>query len=416
MRKIQIGNSLFISFGKKINKNSNKKIKLMEDSIEKEELSAIYRCLKSGEYTQGRYVDEFERRFARWNGSKYSIMVNSGSSANLLIIAALKEKYKLKEGDEILVPNVTWPTTIYPVIQNGLVPVVCDVDESYAIDLKSIKKMVNKKTKAIFAVHLLGQPAKINEIKEFCDQNNLILIEDCCESMGAKLGGKKVGTFGEMGSFSLYFGHHITCFEGGIITTDDFETYDLLKSLRSHGWVRGTQREKNYADFKNQDYVFDVLGYNLRNTNVNASVGLVQLKRLDGFIQKRIRNHRYFLEKIKNLPLIPQKINFDETSSFAFGIILPNNEIRDLLLEELQKKGIECRPIVTGNLLRQPVFKNLNLKKDSQKMADIIHERGLYLPNNQFINFKKIDYMIWRIKELLISNLSNEINKNHKKQ
>ena len=380
---------------------SETRIKLMEDSITQDEISAINRCLESGMYTQGGLVEEFEKKFAEWNGSKHAIMVNSGSSANLLMVSLLKEKFGLKEGDEVLVPNVTWPTTVFPIIQNNLIPVICDVDESFNIDLNSIKKMKGERTKAIFVVHLLGQPANILEIRNFCDENNLLLIEDCCESLGSRKGEIKVGNFGMMGSFSFYFGHHITTFEGGMITTNDFEIYDLLKSIRSHGWIRGTNREKNYPDFKNKDYVFDSLGYNVRSTNLNAAIGLVQLEKLDGFIKKRIENHRHFLEKIKRLPIIPQKVDLNETSSFCLGILFPEKEQREYFLENLPKKGIECRPVVAGNLLKQPVFSRLNIKKDSETMADKIHYYGIYLPNNQFVDEKKIEYMVDTMEKLL---------------
>jgi len=399
-------------FGNKImlkeNLRNPNKIKLMEDSIDQEEIIAISDCLKSGNYTQGNVVEEFEKKFAEWNGSRYAIMVNSGSSANLLMISAIKEKFKLKEGDEILVPNVTWPTTVYPIIQNNLVPVFCDVDESFNISLDSIKKMVGEKTKAIFAVHLLGQPSKINEIRKFCKEKNILLLEDCCESLGANISGIKVGNFGLMGSFSFYFGHHMTTIEGGMITLDDFEIYDLLKSMRSHGWVKGTKRESKYTYLKNENFVFDVMGYNLRSTNFNAAIGLSQLKKLDSFIEQRKKNHEYFLTKIKDLPITPQKINMEETSSFSLGIILPKGKCRDYLLEKLPENGIECRPIVTGNLLKQPVFLKINSKKDSPIMADIIHDRGLYLPNNQFMNEKSVDKIVETIKDLLISSLFKE--------
>ena len=378
-----------------------REIKLMEDSITEEEISAINDCLKSGMYTQGKIVEEFENKFAEWNGSKYGVMVNSGSSANLLMIAAIKQKFELKPGDEIIVPSVTWPTTVYPIIQNGLSPVFCDVDDSFGIDLDSIRRMKGEKTKAIFAVHLLGQPAKIIEIKKFCEENNLILIEDCCESQGAKVEKTKVGNFGLMGSFSFYFGHHMTTIEGGMIVTDDFELYDLLKSLRSHGWVKGTKRYQNYAHLKNKDFIFDSEGYNLRSTNVNAAIGIIQLKKIDDSIKKRIENHRYFLERVNGLGLSVQRINLDETSSFCLAIILPDSNKRDYLLDNLKKKKIECRPIVAGNLLKQPVFYNKEFRKDVETVANNIHYNGLYLPNNQFIGREEIDYIIDMIKKLL---------------
>ncbi len=380
-------------------------IKLMEDMITEEEIDEVTNCLRSGEYTQGKLVDSFEKKFAAWNGSKYGVMINSGSSANLLMVLMLKQKYGLKDGDEVIVPAVTWPTTIYPVFQNNLVPVFCDVDTGFNLDINSIKKMVSDKTKAIFLVHLLGQPAKLDEIKQFCQEKKIVLIEDCCESVGAKFKNVKVGNFGVMGSFSFYFGHHMTTIEGGMIVTDDFEVYDLLKSARSHGWVKGSARTELYPDFENKDFLFDMEGYNLRSTNLNAAIGLVQLNKLDGWISKRIENHRYFLEKIKQKGLDygfgHQQVNLDETSSFSLAIIFNTKEERDYILKNLAVKEVESRPIVAGNLLRQPVFKSKGFRADKTLQADLIHEKGIYLPNNQFMDEEKIDYMLVSIKELL---------------
>src|SRR3989344_1066285 len=238
-------------------------IRLMEDSFTEKEFIAVMNCLKSGEYTKGRLVEEFEKKFAEWNSSKYAVMVNSGSSANLLMAFMLKEYFGLKDGDEVIVPCVTWPTTIYPLFQNNLIPVLCDVDESFNLDLSSLQRMVSSKTKAVFLVHLLGQPARIAEIQQVCHEHKLILLEDGCESLGAKYSGKKIGNFGVMGSFSFYFGHHLTTIEGGMITTDDFKLADLLKSARSHGWVRNSARKEFYPEFKTQYFLFDMIGYNL---------------------------------------------------------------------------------------------------------------------------------------------------------
>lgn len=376
------------------------RIKLMENAILEDEIKAVVDCLNSGQHTQGELVSRFEKNFASWNGSKYAVMVNSGSSANLLMIFMLKEKYGLKDGDEVLVPSITWPTTIYPVIQNNLVPVFCDVDESFNLDVESMKRMISKKTKAVFLVHLLGQPANLKEIKEICDENDLLLLEDCCESTGAKFKGIKVGNFGVMGSFSFYYGHHMTTIEGGMIVTNDFETNDLLKSARSHGWIRDSARIDKYTSYENKQFVFDMLGYNLRSTNVNAAIGLVQLSKLDKFIEVRLNNHKYFLEKITSAKLGCQKVNLQETSSFSFGLLFKNRKERTHILNSLLSKGIESRPIVAGNLLRQPVFKKMNLKSDKTPMADFIDDCGIYLPNNQFINPEKIDFMLKCIKEI----------------
>lgn len=360
-------------------------------------------CLRSGQYTQGKLVEEFEQKFAQWNGSRYAVMVNSGSSANLLMAFMLKHKFGLQDGDEVIVPCVTWPTTIYPLIQNNLVPVFCEVDEGFNLDQDSLNRMLSPKTKAVFLVHLLGQPAKIEEIRRICEKNNLLLIEDCCESLGAVYQGKKVGNFGKMGSFSFYFGHHMTTIEGGMIVTDDEEIYDLLKSARSHGWVRGSQRQHLYSQYENKNFLFDMLGYNLRSTNLNAALGLVQLAKLDESIKIRIENHRYFLEKVKPLRLKLQQITLDETTSFCFAILFGSKAERDYILRNISAKEIESRPTVAGNLLKQPVFLSFDQRKmraDRTPLADEIHDCGIYLPNNQFMTKEKIDYMIDSIQQL----------------
>lgn len=378
----------------------------MHDSITVEEIKAVNECFRSGFYTQGKVVEEFESRFAQWNGSSYAVMVNSGSSANLLMVQILKEKHGLADGDEILVPAVTWPTTIYPVIQHNLIPVICDVDESFNISINSMKRMLTEKTKALFLVHLLGQPANLREIVSFCKEKNLILLEDSCESLGAEYEGKKVGNFGVMSSFSFYFGHHITTIEGGMITTNDKETYDLLKSARSHGWVRDSPRAENFkAKYNNVNFVFDMLGYNLRSTNLNAAIGLVQLEKLNGFIERRRRNHRSFKENFsEKMRVSLQQVDLAQTSSFALAVVLDSKKERDYLLKKLPLNGIECRPIVAGNLLQQPVFKDKlkgKYRANKCKKAEEINDKGLYLPNNQFIDEEKVGYLVKNINCLL---------------
>jgi CDP-4-dehydro-6-deoxyglucose reductase, E1 len=388
-------------------------IKLMHDPISKEEIDAINACLKSGQYTQGKVVEEFEQKFARWNSSKYAVMVNSGSSANLLMVSLLKEKFDFKDGEEILVPAITWPTTVYPIIQNNLTPVFCDVDETFNISLDSIKKMCGPRTKAIFLVHLLGQPVNLREILDFCEEKKIIILEDCCEALGAKFNGKKVGNFGIMGSFSFYFGHHITTIEGGVVVTDDFEAYDVLKSIRSYGWARKSNRAKEYEkDFPSLDFVFDVMGYNFRSTNLNAAIGIEQLKKIDKSIEIRNRNHKLFESLLLSNSLTRlQKVSYSEFSSFCLPLVLPSTKDRNLLLTELPKNDIECRNIIGGNFLNQPIFsKKLKMKyrADDCVNSDILHNCGIYLPNNQFISEKDVEFMIGKVNEIL--GRSNGIN------
>ncbi len=384
----------------------------MQDSFTEEEVRAVMNCLKSGEYTQGRVVHEFEQKFARWVGARYAVMVNSGSSANLLMAFLLKERYGLSDNDEVLVPVVTWPTTVYPLLQHNFRPVFCDVDESFNISLDSIKRMTGPKTKALFLVHLLGQPADLPNIVRFCNERGIILIEDCCESLGARCINIHVGNFGVMASFSFYFGHHMSTIEGGMIITNDEVTWDLLRSVRSHGFVRDSMRAEKYKEHQSIiNFLFDIQGYNVRSTNLNAAIGLVQLKKLESSVIVRKNNHKIFQDLLhaeKRIKL--QKVNFAETSSFSLGILLSSKEERDYMLKHLPEHGIECRPIVAGNLLQQPVFMNMRGKyrEDRCTFADIIHYQGLYLPNNQFIDEEKIKYLVDKILALLDNQLNKE--------
>ena len=380
-------------------------IRLMYDSFTEEELQAVIDCMKSGEYTQGKVVSEFEQKFARWVGSRYAVMVNSGSSANLLMVMLLKEKLGLKDGDEVLVPVVTWPTTVYPLLQHNLVPVFCDVDDSYNISPASIRRMAGSRTKAVFAVHLLGQPAEIFDIVKFCQERNLVLIEDCCESLGAKYLNIHVGNFGVMGSFSFYFGHHMSSIEGGMIITNDEVLCDLLKSARSHGWIRNSLRQDKYKDIHtNLDFIFDMQGYNMRSTNLNAAIALVQLKKLERAIQIRKKNHAHFAGLLATENRVKlQKVNLSETSSFSLGLLFNSQLDRKYVLAHLPENGVECRPIVAGSLIRQPVFEKFEdkYKRDVCSFADTINEQGIYLPNNQFLDEEQIIFMATRIIELL---------------
>ncbi len=390
-----------------MNQNEEKiEIKLMNNPFSKEEINAIESCIQSGNYTQGEIVKEFERKFAEWNGSKHAVMVNSGSSANLLIITLLKEYHRLKDDDEVLVPAVTWPTTVYPIIQNNLVPVFCDVDESFNISLESIKRMTSNKTRAIFLVHLLGQPVNLSGLIEFCKERGIIILEDCCEALGAIHSNKKVGTFGEMGSFSFYFGHHMATIEGGMITTDNLEIYDLLKSIRSHGWIRDSLRKKNYErDYEHLEFLFDYMGYNVRSTNLNAAIGIEQLKKVDDSIFIRKENHKLFHNLMSgDRRFILQKVNFEENSSFCLPLILESKEKRNKLLKELKDYGIESRPVVGGNLLRQPVFSHRLKEKyrnDQCDFSDRIHYCGMYLPNHQFVTKDNVKYMVQSLGKIL---------------
>jgi len=384
--------------------------KLQENALSKKDLISLSKyIITSKKLSQGTKVNEFEKKFSNWNGSKYSILVNSGSSANLIIINAAKEYFKWNDSDEIIVPSLTWPTTINPVIQSGLKPVFLDTNfNDLSIDYEELEKKITKKTKAIFLAHILGFPANIKKINKAIKGKNIKIFEDCCESLGAKINKKKVGNFGVAGTFSFYWGHHMTTIEGGMITTNNSRFYNLCKMKRSHGWARELDKKNhNIIKKKNINIDFNFLflteGFNLRSTNLNAFLGLRQLKLLDKFIKIRNYNYKIFNEILKkyekNFHLIMHK-NLNNISSFSLPFIFKDKKKLTKFKELLLKKKIEYRPLISGDLTKQPYLKKYKKKKNF--FAEIIHSKGIYIGNNQFINRKKILILDNILKKLFI--------------
>ena len=268
---------------------------LADDSFGEEERHAMLSVIDSGKYTMGERVEEFEEAFSNWVGTSHSVMVNSGSSANLLLvysqIVSSFQKDLLKPGDEVLVPALLWPTTIWPLVQFGLKPVLVDINlNSLAMDLDDSKNKITSKTKAIFLIHVLGYACDMDQYVQFCNSNNLFLLEDCCESFGAFDKSRHVGSFGKGGTFSHFFSHHLTTMEGGTITSNSLELSDDLKSLRAHGWVRNrSDIEKFSNQYKELDkrFLFLMPGFNVRPMEIQAAVGMVQLSRMDELLSYR---------------------------------------------------------------------------------------------------------------------------------
>ncbi len=263
----------------------NFKYPLTFSTWDKEEIRIINEVLKSKNFTMGYYTKKFEHEFSKYFGSKYAVMVNSGSSANLIAIASLIYKGILKKGDEIIVPAVSWSTTYYPLYQYGLKLVFVDIDlNTLNIDVNKIEPAITKRTKAIFLVNLLGNPNEFDKISNIAKEYNLIIIEDNCEAIGAKFDNKYCGTFGILGTFSFYYSHHISTIEGGMVLTNDEELYHSMLSLRSHGWSRHLPKNstiyKKSSDKFYELFNFILPGYNLRPLELEAAVGLVQLKKL----------------------------------------------------------------------------------------------------------------------------------------
>ncbi|EFG7749473.1 DegT/DnrJ/EryC1/StrS family aminotransferase, partial [Escherichia coli] len=369
------------------------------------EYKAIQSVLDSKMFTMGEYVKQYETQFAKTFGSKYAVMVSSGSTANLLMIAALffTKKPRLKKGDEIIVPAVSWSTTYYPLQQYGLRVKFVDIDiNTLNIDIESLKEAVTDSTKAILTVNLLGNPNNFDEINKIIGGRDIILLEDNCESMGATFNNKCAGTFGLMGTFSSFYSHHIATMEGGCIVTDDEEIYHILLCIRAHGWTRNLPKKNKVTGVKSDDqfeesFKFVLPGYNVRPLEMSGAIGIEQLKKLPRFISVRRKNAEYFLDKFKDHPYLDVQQETGESSWFGFSFIIKKDSgvIRKQLVENLNSAGIECRPIVTGNFLKNTdVLKYFDYTvHNNVDNAEYLDKNGLFVGNHQIELFDEIDYL-----------------------
>ena len=371
---------------------------LATDTWDDKEYGAINRVINSNRFTMGPEVEMFEKEFAEYFGSKYAVMVNSGSSANLIAISALilSDKYDLNKGDEVIVPAVSWATTYTVLYQCGLKLKFIDIDlDTFNFNLNELENAISDNTKAIFAVNLLGNPNDFDRLLKICDENKLILIEDNCESMGAKFNGKYAGTFGVCGTFSTFYSHHMATMEGGMVLTDDSELNDIMKSIRSHGWTRNlgenspfnTKKDKFYEMF---NFIFP--GYNVRPVEMEAAIGREQLKKLDGFLKERKSNGKYFLDKFSNINSISLQKNQDDSSFFGFPIIFDDDVRRKEFIELCDENNIEYRPIVAGNFTKNKVIDYFDYSiYGDLKNSNILHNNGLFIGNHHFDVKKDLD-------------------------
>ena len=362
-----------------------------------EEQDAMQRVIASGIFTMGESVNAFERDFAEYVGSKHCVMVNSGSSAILLMVAALfytkNPKLKLNRGGEVIVPAVSWSTTYYPLYQYGLKIKFVDIDlNTLNYDLDQLEQAVTDKTRAIMAVNLLGNPNDFNRINKIIGGRDIVLMEDNCESMGAKFEGKHAGTFGVMGGYSSFFSHHISTMEGGLIVTDDEELYQILFSLRAHGWTRDLPKKNLVCSDKSDDpfeesFRFVLPGYNVRPLEIEGALGVEQVKRLSSLISARRENGRLFQAALANHPDIIIQQEIGESSWFGFGLVIrPNSKLtRKALVQQLNELGFECRPIVAGNFAKNEVVKYFDSEVyGTLKNAEYIDQNGLFVGNHHY--------------------------------
>lgn len=371
---------------------------LAADTWDEAEYGAINRVIKSNRFTIGPEVELFENEFAEFFGSKYAVMVNSGSSANLIAISALilSDKYDLNPGDEVIVPAVSWATTYTVLHQCGLKLKFIDIDiDTFNLNLDVLESAISEDTKAIFAVNLLGNPNDFDRLLNICESNDIILIEDNCESMGATYNSKYAGTFGVCGTFSTFYSHHMATMEGGMILTDDEELNDIMKSIRSHGWTRNLSENSGFATKKDDFYeLFNFIfpGYNVRPVEMEAAIGREQLKKLPKFLNERKCNGKYFLELFGKIDSLKLQKNQDDSSFFGFPIIFKDKAERQNFINLCDENNIEYRPIVAGNFTKNKVIEYFNYTIYGDLInSDILHENGLFIGNHHFDIKKELD-------------------------
>jgi len=361
------------------------------------EYEALQSVITSGVFTMGPKVLEFERQFASYLGAKHCVMVNSGSSANLLMVAALfyskNKDLKLNPDDEVIVPAVSWSTTYTPLHQYGLKIKFVDIDlKTLNYDLDALEQAVSEKTRLIMAVNLLGNPNDFDRIKSIIGTRKITLIEDNCESLGAEFQGKKSGTFGVMGSYSSFFSHHISTMEGGLISTDDDELHHILLSLRAHGWTRNLPKVNHVCSDKSDDtfneyFRFVLPGYNVRPLEMCGATGIEQIKKLPSLIAGRRKNAAIFQAVMQDHPSILIQQETGSSSWFGFSLVIrPGVKMtRNELLIKLNGLGFEVRPIVAGNFAKNEVIKYFNSEVSGELInAEHLDANGLFIGNHHY--------------------------------
>jgi len=380
---------------------NNLKWPLMKDNLTlSDRVKMASFCLFSNRFTNGPKVRKFESEWNNWLGSKYSLYVSSGSTANYLLLSSVKELYGLKDGDKVLVPSNTWVTNVGPVIQLGFTPIFCDINlNNFSFCEENLEYIAEKHPdiKLIFITHLIGYPANRDKYAELFPK--ALLLDDVCESHGCKNpDGSKVGSNSLGSTFSFYFGHHISTIEGGMISTDNFDLYDLMRMKRSHGLARESERFEGYM-FQypeiSKQFMFVTDGYNFRNNELGAVLGISQLKRLDKYIEIRNQNYLKFINLIKNYSdyfAVPEYN--DNVSNFCLPLLCKDKKYADILRKMFDENNIEHRPIIGGNLLRQPFLSEYSIETQKQNLnVDFVHYNGIYLGNNHFVGDKEIELL-----------------------
>ncbi|MFH1125626.1 MAG: lipopolysaccharide biosynthesis protein RfbH [Candidatus Altiarchaeota archaeon] len=398
--------------------------------FDEKELTAIVDAALDGWWTEGRVTEEFERRFCSYFKVRHTIVVNSGSSANLLALKALTSNKmgarRLKVGDEVVTLAAGFPTTVNPIVQCGCVPVFCDIDlETYNVNIKQFKKSISSKTKAVFLAHNLGNPFNLEEVTKLCKKHNLWLIEDCCDALGSRYKNKLVGTFGDIATFSFYPAHQITMGEGGALITNDDLLARVIRSIRDWGrdcWCKtgvdnscGKRYEWKLGDLPfgyDHKYTYSEIGYNLKNTDLNVAIGLAQLDKLESFIKARMRNFKQLYEGLSEYDRyfhLPKAEEDSEPSWFGFLLTIKEDCSfrREDLLKHLNRSGIGTRLLFGGNITKQPYFIDNKIKHriaENLKNTDIVMNNAFWVGVNPLMDNEDVSRIVKSIGEFIRSN------------
>ncbi len=385
---------------------------------------AVDACL-DGWFTTGRFADQFEKEFAEYMEQRFCLLTNSGSSANLLALSALTspqlEDRRLKPGNEVITVAAGFPTTVNPIIQNGLVPVLVDVNlDDYGIDVEQMEKAWSPKVKAVMLAHTLGNPFNLEKVTEFVKKHNLWFIEDCCDAVGSTYDGKMVGTFGDMTTVSFYPAHHITMGEGGAVLTNSPKLEKIVKSFRDWGrdcWCAtgkantcGKRFDWQLGDLPHgydHKYIYSHIGYNFKLTDMQAAIGLAQLKKLDSFISKRKENYRFlyeYLQELSDIFVLPDSAEKSDPSWFGFPIRIKEESPvqRDEMVQYLSQRNIDTRLLFGGNLMKQPAYKNTTFRKVGNcTNTDTVMSQVFWLGVTPLLSERQLSYVIASLSELI---------------
>ena len=379
-----------------------KRYLLADRTITREDLRDLIDWLETDPWlTQGPLVREFERRWAEWLGVKYAAFVNSGSSADLLMYAALQYSGRLRN-NKVVVPAIAWATTVMPAIQLGFEPVMCEADwTSFGLDLNHLEELLTRHAPAaVIIVHVLGVPNEMDGLLALRDRHEFALMEDACAATGSRYAGRKAGTFGDLSAFSFYYGHHMSTIEGGMVCTNDGRLHDVVVQTRAHGWAKdlAPEREEAQAHSRgviefNRPFTFYHPGFNLRSSDLNAKIGLSQLARLDDVVARRVENHTVYQARFAEAPGFHyQRCDGAMISSIAFAAVAASQDHRERIARTLRAANIETRPLGGGNMSRQPFWTD-RYGSTVFPVADKIHLAAFQLPNHPLLSVDDVNHI-----------------------